>query len=57
MYVTNSEQGVKVRDLALQMRLRARETGDSFYRRLFQNAALDLEMEAERRERAAWRPH
>ncbi len=57
MYAINPEQGVNVRILAQRMRLRARETGDSFYRRLFHNAALDLEIEAERREREAWKPH
>lgn len=43
--------------LAGQMRRRACETDDSYYRRLFQNAALDLELAAETLERAAWRTH
>jgi hypothetical protein len=58
MYAPNHEQGVKMRyGLAGQMRRRAYETDDSYYRRLFQNAALDLESAAEALERAAWRPH
>lgn len=57
MYARNPEQAVNVRAMALRMRGRARETSDSFYRRLFQNAAIDLEVEAERREREAWKPH
>ena len=57
MYAINPEQGVNVRCLASQMRDRALETGDPFYRRLFQYAALDLEVEAERQERADWQSH
>jgi len=57
MYASNSEQGVNARGLAQRMRERARETGDPFYRRMFEYAALDLESEAERRERAARRSH
>ena len=53
----NPDQAVNVRARALRMRGGARETSDSFYRRLFQNVAIDLEVEAERREREAWKPH
>jgi hypothetical protein len=55
MYAPNAEQAVKIRALAAQMRGRVRETEDSYYRRLFQDAALDLESAADRLERKAWR--
>ena len=57
MYAINPEQGVNLRGLALAMRARALETGDAYYRRLFQDAAMDLEIAAEQLEREAWRPH
>jgi len=56
MYAENAEQAVKMRELAAQMRGRVQETQDSYYRRLFQDAALDLEGAADRLERDAWRP-
>jgi hypothetical protein len=55
MYAANSEQAVKMRRLALKMRHEAQETDDLFYRCMFQNAAIDLESEAERVERKSWR--
>lgn len=54
MYAANSEQAVKMRGLARQLRHDAQETGDTFYRRLFQKAALELEGAAERLERDGW---
>ena len=56
MYAANSEQAVKMRVLAAQMRGRIQETEDRYYRRLFQDAALDLESAADRLERDGWRP-
>jgi hypothetical protein len=57
MVAPNPEQAVKMRrSLAGQMRRRACETGDSYYRRLFHDAALELEVAAEALERASWRP-
>jgi hypothetical protein len=53
MYAPNCEQAVKMRGLAAQMRCRGRETVDEYYRRLFQNAALDLERAADALEQAA----
>jgi hypothetical protein len=53
MYAPNCEQAVKMRGLAAQMRRRVQETGDDYYRRLFQNAALDLESAADALERTA----
>ena len=55
MYAPNCEQAVKMRGLAAQMRRRVQETDDDYYRRLFQNAALDLESAAEALERGV--PH
>jgi len=52
MYAPNCEQAMKMRGLAAQMRRRLRETGDAHYRRLFRNAALDLENAAEALERS-----
>jgi hypothetical protein len=52
MYAPNCQQAVKMRGLAAQLRCRVRETGDEYYRRLFQNAALDLESAAEALERS-----
>lgn len=51
MYPENPEQAVNMRGLARRMRERARQTEDSYYRRMFQNAALDLETGAECAER------
>ena len=56
MYAPNPEQAVKMRDLAAQLRCRAAETGDGYYRRLLHNAALDLEIAADHLERAGWEP-
>jgi hypothetical protein len=56
MYAENAEQAVKMRELAAQMRGRVQETSDSYYRRLFHGAALDLESAADRLERDGWRP-
>ena len=56
MYAVNPEQAVKMRGLAAQMRRRVRETDDAYYRRMFQNAALDLETAADTLERAGWKP-
>jgi hypothetical protein len=42
-----------MRGLARRMRHDAEETVDSYYRRLFQDAARDLEREADRLERAS----
>jgi hypothetical protein len=53
MYAGNTEQAVKMRGLARRMRHDAEETVDSYYRRLFQDAARDLEREADRLERAS----
>ena len=52
MYAPNCQQAVKMRVLAAQLRRQVGETGDAHYRRLFQNAALDLESAAETLERA-----
>jgi hypothetical protein len=57
MYVANSEQAVKMRGLAQRMRHDAGETANSYYRRIMQLAALDLEIAAEKLERAGWAPH
>jgi hypothetical protein len=54
MYAPNCEQAVKMRGLASQMRRCGRKAGDEYYRRLFQNAALDLESAADALERADW---
>jgi hypothetical protein len=56
MYAGNHEQAVKMRRLARRLRQGAGETRDSYYRRMMQLAALDLEGEAERLERAGWCP-
>jgi hypothetical protein len=56
MYAPNAEQAVNIRSLAVRMRGCARQTADSYYRRLFQDAALELESAADRLERRAWRP-
>ena len=56
MYAENPEQPVKMRELARRLRQDARETTDSFYRRLFHGAALELEGAAEGLERAGWKP-
>jgi hypothetical protein len=56
MYAANSEQAVKMRGLAQKIRHEAQETEGAHYRRMFENAALDLESAAERAERAGWRP-
>ena len=56
MYAANSEQAVKMRGLAQRMRRDAGETAGSYYRRMMQLAALDLEVAAERLERAGWQP-
>ncbi len=56
MYADNSEQAVKMRGLAQKLRHEAEETCDSFYRRMFQNAALDLEDAAAQAERGGWHP-
>jgi hypothetical protein len=52
MYTANSEQAVKMRGLARRLRHDADSTSDSWYRCQFHLAALDLEAEAERLERA-----
>jgi hypothetical protein len=54
MYAENPKQAVKMRGFATRMREDARETTDKFYRRLFENAALDLEGEAEQMDRNCW---
>jgi hypothetical protein len=56
MYAVNSEQAVKMRDLAQRLRRDLRETQDSYYRRMMLLAALDLEGAAENLERAGWKP-
>jgi hypothetical protein len=56
MYAGNAEQAVKMRELAAQMRGCVRETRDSYYRRLFHGAALDLETAADRMDIQGWRP-
>jgi len=56
MYAANPEQAVNVRSLAARMRDRVRETEDRYYRRLFHDAALELESVADRLDRANWRP-
>ena len=55
MYAGNPEQAVKMRGIARRLRQDARETADSYYRRIMQMAALELEGEAEKLERAGWR--
>lgn len=56
MYAPNSQQAVNMRGLAARLRRRAQETDDGYYRRLMQYAAQDLEVTAERLERAGWKP-
>jgi hypothetical protein len=56
MYASNSEQAVKMRELALRLRHGAGETRDSWYRCQMEIAAQDLEAEAEKLERAGWMP-
>jgi hypothetical protein len=56
MYGAKCEKAVKMRGLARRMRHEAQQADDSFYRRLLQDAALELEGEAERLERTGWRP-
>ena len=56
MYAGNHEQAVKIRGIAGRLRRDAGETADSYYRRIMQLAALELEGEAERLERTGWRP-
>ena len=56
MYAANSEQAVKMRDLARRLRRDAVDTCDSWYRCQMQNAALDLETEADRLDRAPAAP-
>ena len=48
MYAANSEQAVKMRELARRLRHDACDTSDAWYRCQMQIAALDLEAEAER---------
>lgn len=55
MYAVISEQAVKMRGLARRMRHDAQKTGDSYYRRMLQLAALDLEDAAEKLDRGGWR--
>ncbi|HJR55775.1 MAG TPA: hypothetical protein VJ798_04285 [Rhizomicrobium sp.] len=45
-----------MRGLAQRMRRDAGETADSYYRRMMQLAALELEGAAEGLERAGWQP-
>jgi len=47
---------VKLRGLAQQLRSRMLESRNSYYCRLFQNVALELESAADVLERTAWRP-
>jgi hypothetical protein len=56
MYAANSEQEVKMRELARRLRHDACDTSDAWYRCQMQIAALDLEAEAERLDRATWKP-
>ena len=56
MYTTISEQAVKMREIARRLRHDADDTSDNWYRCQMQIAALDLEAEADRLERASWRP-
>jgi hypothetical protein len=55
MYARNPEQAVKMRCIAQRLRHDADRTSDTWYRCHMQIAALDLEAEADRLERAAWR--
>lgn len=55
MYAENTEQAVKMRALARRLRHDADDTCDTWYRCQMQIAALDLEAEADRLERDAWR--
>jgi len=47
---------MKMRGMAQQLRGRILESRNSYYCRLFQNAALELESAADALERPIWRP-